>query len=100
MPRHGTRTRYRRYTCRCIGCQRGSHDKSIPDDLRWPLRSLEKFFGKDSVAAWFEEDQIADWKENGLTDEDADMAAIKLGGMPNDVWSGYLEAGFDFPQYP
>lgn len=100
MPRHGTRSRYRRYNCRCIGCQKGSHNQPIPNELRWPFRPLEKKMGKELIAAWFEPEQIKEWKENGLTDPEADRVAIAVGGMPHEIWGGWLEAGLDSLEYP
>ncbi len=100
FPRHGTRTRYRKLDCRCVACQRGSHNLPIPDDLRWPFRPLERFFGKEVIAAWFEPEQIAEWKQNGLTDKEADRVAVKMGSLPFEIWSGFLEAGLDYPEYP
>lgn len=100
VPRHGTRSRYRRLNCRCVACQRGSHNLSIPSDLRWPFRRLEKIIGRDIVAAWYSQEQISDWRINGLKDEDADRVSISLGKMPHEVWDGWISSGLDFPQYP
>ena len=100
FPRHGTRSRYRRLNCRCIACQRGAHGKPIPDELRWSLSWVEKKFGKDCVAYWFSPEQVAEWRNNGLTDAEADRVVIQLGSMPHFVFPGWTSSGLDFDQYP
>lgn len=99
LPAHGTRKRYRNIGCRCVACTRGPHGSGIPDELRWPFRWLDKAAGTQ-VQDWFDPEQIAAWKENGIEDFEADEACIKLGLMPFDVFPGYLEAGLDCGYYP
>lgn len=71
----------------------------MPDKLTWPFRWLDRAAGAQ-VGEWFTEEEIADWKKNGLEDFVADEVCIKLGLMPHDVFPGYLEAGLDCEVYP
>lgn len=99
MPAHGSRRRYRNLGCRCVACTRGPHGGYLPSDLRWPYRWLDKRFG-DQIKAWYTEEQIADWKENGIGDFEADEVCIHLGVFPHEVFPGYQEAGIDCGVYP
>lgn len=82
-----------------MACTRGASNGTIPDVLTWPFRWLDRAAGAQ-VADWFSEEQIADWKKNGLEDFEADEVCIRLGLMPHDVFPGYLEAGLDQGHYP
>jgi hypothetical protein len=56
------------------------------------------FIGGDTaLTAWADVSQIAAWKEDGLSDSEADHVALKVGAMPYDIWTGYSTAGLDFP---
>lgn len=96
---HGSRRRYRVTGCRCVACTRGSQSGRLPTELRWPFRWLDRAAG-EQVADWFTEEQIAEWKANGLGDFEADEVCIALGLMPHDVFPGYLDAGLDCDVYP
>lgn len=71
----------------------------MPTELRWPYRWLDKAAGT-RVPMWFSEQEIADWKENGLGDFEADEACVKMGMLPHEVFPGYMEAGLDSGVYP
>lgn len=98
LPRHGTRNRYREpYNCRCIACV--SRHGSVADDYVpvWPISKLEEAVSLEVLRMWFDEEIITDWRTSGVSDADADRVAVKLGMMPEDIWSGYTTAGLDFP---
>lgn len=97
LPRHGTRARYRApYECRCVACtgRIGATDESYTP--RWPARTLENFIGLERLRMWANDETIEAWREEGLSDIEADFVAIKLGVMPATIWSGYTTAGLDF----
>jgi len=71
----------------------------IPEKLTWPYRWLHRAAGTQ-VEAWFDAEQIAHWRHNGMGDFEADEVCIKLGLMPFQVFPGYLEAGVDCEVYP
>lgn len=71
----------------------------MPEKLTWPFRWLDRAAG-DQIAEWFEPEQIADWKVNGLDDYEADRVCIALGMMPHSVFPGYDTAGLDCEVYP
>lgn len=71
-----------------------------PTELRWPFRWFDKYVGTSRVEAWFSTEQIAEWKENGMGDYEADEACISLDILPHEVFPGYLLAGLDCEQYP
>lgn len=96
---HGSRRRYRVTGCRCVACTRGASNGEMPEKLTWPFRWLDRAAG-EQVAEWFEPEQIAEWKEHGLDDYEADRVCITLGLMPHGVFPGYLEAGLDNEVYP
>lgn len=99
MPPHGTRQRYRNVGCRCVACTRGTHGANLPTELRWPYRWLVAALG-DQVEAWYSEEQIALWKDQGLGDFEADEVCILLGVFPHSVFPGFMEAGLDCDHYP
>ena len=96
---HGTRRRYRVTGCRCVACTRGPHTGEIPPVLTWPFRFLDKK-AHDQLEAWYTQEQIAEWRKNGMEDYEADRIAIAMGYLPHEVWPGYLEAGLDAEMYP
>lgn len=96
---HGSRRRYRVTGCRCVACTKGAKAENLPDKLTWPYRWLDRAAGAQ-IAEWYEPEQIAEWKANGLGDFEADEVCIHLGLMPHDVFPGYLEAGLDSGEYP
>jgi len=100
LPRHGTRARYRRIKCRCVACTRQPHGTEMPTQLMWPYNHLERAVGSEQVKAWYDEDTIARWRADGLSDYEADEVAINLGSMAHYVWPGWTEAGLDADVYP
>lgn len=105
LPPHGTRRRYRNLHCRCVACTRGPHTgkskaDSLPSELRWPYRFLERKFTADFIQAWYPAEQIAKWKADGLGDFEADEVCIHLGEFPHNVFPGYETAGLDSGFYP
>jgi hypothetical protein len=48
------------------------------------------------MEAWYDTDQIKDWRAEGLTDAEADLVAVSFGSLPHEIWGGYLEAGLDY----
>ena len=71
----------------------------MPPTLTWPFRWLDRAAGSQ-ITEWYSEEQIAEWKANGLGDFEADEVCINLGLMPFDVFPGYLAAGLDCDVYP
>lgn len=100
LPPHGSRRRYRVVGCRCVACTRGPKAENLPSELRWPFRWFDKAVGTDRVEAWFDAEQIATWKAEGMGDYEADEACVKLDYLPHDVFPGYTEAGLDCEYYP
>lgn len=96
---HGSRRRYRVTGCRCVACTRGAKHPNLPEQLTWPYRWLERAAG-EQLLQWYDEEQIAKWKTEGLGDFEADEICIALGLMPFSVFPGYLEAGLDCGVYP
>lgn len=99
LPPHGSRRRYRALGCRCVGCTRGPNHPSLPTELRWPYRWLDRKLG-ERVELWFTEEEIAEWKANGLEDFEADRVCLKMGVFPHEVFPGYTDAGLDSGVYP
>jgi hypothetical protein len=95
LPRHGSSSRRRDLDCRCIACSR----RRKADDnyvVRWPLPALLSHFGSEKISEWFSEAQIEEWSRDGLSDDEADVAAIILGAFPHEVWRGWVTAGLDY----
>lgn len=86
---HGTALRWDE--CDCVACiQR----KPRPT-LRWPVGPLVDEFGAEVVKRSV---TCRTWPVvclHGLTDEEADHAAIALGRHPGVVWKGWFDAGLD-----
>lgn len=99
LPPHGSRKRYRNLGCRCVGCTRGPKAEDMPTELRWPYLWLYKCLG-DQIEAWYPEDQISEWKKNGLGDYEADEVCVALGVLPHEVFPGFTESGLDCEVYP
>lgn len=95
-PKHGTRARYRNLNCRCVACTSRSGPVSADYQIRWPYQPLQRYFGPEQLEAWYDDEQIAEWRKSGLTDEEADTVAVTLGALPFLVWGGYIEAGLDY----
>lgn len=98
FPKHGTRSRTRLFGCTCVACT--SRCGPVADDyvVRWPWYALQRRIGIAELREWFDEEQIDIWRSNGLSDEEADMAAVHFGLHPFQVWKGWVEAGLDYAE--
>lgn len=54
--------------------------------------------GLDRLRDWVGEDTVEAWRDNGLSDREADRIAVKLGYLPHDIWVGYTSAGLDYTE--
>jgi len=79
-----------------VACTQRSGPVGDDYELRWPYRPLQRRIGMERLESWFDTEQITDWRDNGLTDAEADHVAIMFGIMPSAIWEGYTEAGLDY----
>ena len=100
LPAHGTRKRYRVHGCKCVACTRGPLGIDLPEKLTWPYRFIARKADEEYIKAWCTEEEIENWKINGLGDYEADNVCVRLGFLPQEVFPGYLEAGLDCEVYP
>jgi hypothetical protein len=104
MAGHGSRARYKA-GCRCLACSRNRYRSADrPSDLRWSIRYLaqrhDRELIQDHIDKYLSDPQPLNfYKENGLTDFDADKLAVSLGEHPMLVWPGWIEAGDDGTGY-
>lgn len=98
--KHGSRTRYQQ-GCRCVACSRSNYRRQDqPSTLRWPLRFITNRFDRelvqDHLTKYLNDPQEwAFYRENGLSDVEADHLAISFGEHPMAIWPGWIEAGLD-----
>lgn len=69
--------------------------RGADEQLRWSYNPLLVKMGADTLRSWYGDEQMAQWKSTGLTDEETDIVAITLGMMPWEIWGGWIEAGLD-----
>lgn len=97
LPAHGTKRRYKPpFTCTCKACTARLGAQGDDYVVRWPAARLEAFVGLDRLRLWVDEETIDSWRENGLSDSEADSFAIKMGAMADEIWPGYTMAGLDY----
>ena len=106
MRDHGTWRRYAYEACRCEPCRRAYSEYKRayrvgnlgPSThlLRWPLQPL--FDATDTTEykqlarlTGFPARTIHRWAHNGISDRNADRAAVALGKHPSNIWPNWFE---------
>lgn len=68
------------------------HSSSRDDTARWPFAPLMAATGHPTIAALVrrlgvDRRTVGRWRQRGLTDHQADSAAVTLGYHPLNIWS-------------
>lgn len=106
MKPHGTKTRYQSNGCRCDPCRHANSiykkelraNKNGPPThlFRWPLQPLFEAAGTSDYTelaylTGFTARTIHRWTAAGISDNNADRAAIALGLHPYTIWPEWFD---------